>query len=204
METSNVFFSDADFQVYPTSYLYLTSSTDGKEWSAPQLLNADVKEADESFYGVGPGRGLVTSDGIIMFSCYTYAGQNGQRSSIIYSGDGENWYRTNDVPDNLGWSSESQLVELYDHTIRCFFRNSWGTICYADYDGASWSESVSTGISVESNCQISAITYSETINGKQAILLLRLRPFQRQDLRDAGGRRQEHEGAVCVRCYHRW
>ena len=170
-ETSNVFFADADFQVYPTSYLYLTTSSNGREWSAPQLL--DLKGDNESFYGVGPGRGLVTSSGTIMFPCYVYDGQGGQRSSIIYSIDGgDSWTRTDDVPNTQGWSSESQLVELDDDgTIRCFFRNSWGTICYADYDGASWSESVSTGISVESNCQISAITYSETINGKQAILL---------------------------------
>ena len=170
---SNVFFADADFQVLPTSYLYLTKSTDGgKSWSAPQLLNPQVKDADESFYGVGPGRGLVTKDGTIMFPCYVYDGQDGQRSSYIYSKDGgENWERTPDVPDTQGWSSESQLVELYDDTIRCFFRNGTGTICYADYDGTNWSASASTGISVESNCQISAITYSKDINNKQAILL---------------------------------
>ena len=171
---SNVFFADADFQVLPTSYLYLTKSTDGgKSWSAPQLLNPQVKGDDESFYGVGPGRGLVTLDGTtIMFPCYVYDGQDGQRSSYIYSKDGgESWERTPDVPDTQGWSSESQLVELYDGTIRCFFRNGTGTICYADYDGTNWSASASTGISVESNCQISAITYSEDINDKQAILL---------------------------------
>ncbi len=175
---SNVFFADAAFQVFPTSYLYLTTSTDGgKEWSAPKLLNADVKHDGEAFYGVGPGRGLVAKDGTIMFPCYSYGdwGQFGQKSSFIYSADGgETWSRTDDVPDAPGminkWSSENQLVELSDGTIRCFFRNGTGNICYADYNG-TWSSSVSTGISVESNCQISAITYSETINGQQAILL---------------------------------
>ena len=175
---SNVFFADAAFQVFPTSYLYLTTSTDGgKEWSAPKLLNADVKHDGEAFYGVGPGRGLVAKDGTIMFPCYSYGdwGQFGQKSSFIYSADGgETWSRTDDVPDAPGminkWSSENQLVELSDGTIRCFFRNGTGNICYADYNG-TWSSSVSTGISVESNCQISAITYSQTINGQQAILL---------------------------------
>ena len=174
---SNVFFADAAFQVFPTSYLYLTTSTDGgKEWSAPQLLNADVKRDDEAFYGVGPGRGLVTSDGTIMFPCYVYDGQYGQRSSFIYlDKDSGTWQRTPDIDATWTnwWSSESQLVELSDHTIRSFFRNGTGKICYADYNRStgSWSASVSTGISVESNCQISAITYSETINGQQAILL---------------------------------
>ena len=174
---SNVFFADAAFQVFPTSYLYLTTSTDGgKEWSAPQLLNADVKRDDETFYGVGPGRGLVTSDGTIMFPCYVYDGQYGQRSSFIYlDKDSGTWQRTPDIDATWTnwWSSESQLVELSDGTIRSFFRNGTGTICYADYNRStySWSASVSTGISVESNCQISAITYSETINGQQAILL---------------------------------
>ena len=177
---SNVFFADAAFQVFPTSYLYLTTSTNGKEWSAPQLLNADVKYDGEAFYGVGPGRGLVTSDGTIMFPCYKsdggLLGQFTQKSSFICSDDGgKTWNRTDDVPDAPGgltnkWSSENQLVELSDGTIRCFFRNGTGKICYADYNG-TWSSSVSTDISVESDCQISAITYSQTINGQQAILL---------------------------------
>lgn len=71
----NLFYSDSAYQAYPTTYLYLTKSTDnGKTWSAPKLL--DVKNNDEYFYGVGPGNGIVTSDGTIMIPCYIYGGNS--------------------------------------------------------------------------------------------------------------------------------
>ena len=176
VEVSNLFFSDSPYQVVKTSYLYLTKSTDGgASWSAPALLN--VKKDNEQFYGVGPGTGIVTSDGTILFSAYAWnGGESTQRSSFIYStDDGQTWNRTTDATGNT-WSSENQLVELNDGTIRMFFRNGEGQICYVDAkgnaaDGYTWGDIVRTGVSNNSNCQISALKYSQTINGKEAILL---------------------------------
>ena len=175
-EVSNLFFSDAPYQVVKTSYLYLTKSTDkGATWSAPTLIN--VKAADEQFYGVGPGTGIVTSDGTILFSAYKWNGtDSSQRSSFIYSTDGgETWERTENATGGT-WSSENQLVELNDGTIRMFFRNGSNQICYVDATGNAdegyiWGSIVQTGVSNNSNCQISALKYSQTINGKEAILL---------------------------------
>lgn len=175
-EVSNLFFSDAPYQVVKTSYLYLTKSTDkGATWSAPTLIN--VKADDEQFYGVGPGTGIVTSDGTILFSAYKWNGtDSSQRSSFIYSTDGgETWERTENATGNT-WSSENQLVELNDGTIRMFFRNGSNQICYVDATGNAaegyiWGSIVQTGVSNNSNCQISALKYSQTINGKEAILL---------------------------------
>mgnify|MGYP005789219733 CR=1 FL=1 len=175
-KVSNLFFSDAPYRVVKTSYLYLTKSTDGgASWSAPALLN--VKKDNEQFYGVGPGTGIVTSDGTILFSAYAWnGGESTQRSSFIYStDDGQTWNRTTDATGNT-WSSENQLVELNDGTIRMFFRNGEGQICYVDAkgnaaDGYTWGDIVRTGVSNNSNCQISALKYSQTINGKEAILL---------------------------------
>lgn len=176
VEVSNLFFSDSPYQVVKTSYLYLTKSTDrGATWSAPTLIN--VKADDEQFYGVGPGTGIVTSDGTILFSAYKWNGtDSSQRSSFIYStDDGETWERTENATGNT-WSSENQLVELNDGTIRMFFRNGSNQICYVDATGNadvgySWGSIVQTGVSNNSNCQISALKYSRTINGKEAILL---------------------------------
>lgn len=175
-EVSNLFFSDAPYQVVKTSYLYLTKSADkGATWSAPTLL--DVKADDEQFYGVGPGSGIVTSDGTILFSAYAWnEGQSSQRSSFIYSTDnGQTWKRTENATGSI-WSSENQLVELNDGTIRMFFRNGSDQICYVDAAGNAdagytWGSIVQTGVSNNSNCQISALKYSRTINGKEAILL---------------------------------
>lgn len=176
VEVSNLFFSDSPYQVVKTSYLYLTKSTDkGATWSAPTLIN--VKADDEQFYGVGPGTGIVTSDGTILFSAYEWNGtDSSQRSSFIYSTDGgETWERTENATGNT-WSSENQLVELNDGTIRMFFRNGSNQICYVDATGNAdegyiWGSIVQTGVSNNSNCQISALKYSQTINGKEAILL---------------------------------
>ena len=56
---TNLFCSDSPYLVYPTDYLYLTSSEDGgKTWSVPSLL--DLKKEAEQTLLVGPGRGIVT------------------------------------------------------------------------------------------------------------------------------------------------
>lgn len=172
----NLFYADSAYQALPTTYLYLTKSTDnGATWSAPQLL--DLKKTREKFYGVAPGTGLVTSDGTIMIPCYVYDGTAAQRSSFIYSSDnGATWNRTDNATYSDRWSSESQLVELNDGTIRMFFRSASGAICYVDAvgnadTGYTWGTYVNTGVANTSDCMISAIKYSKEINGKQAILL---------------------------------
>lgn len=172
----NLFYADSAYQALPTTYLYLTKSTDnGATWSAPQLL--DLKKTREKFYGVAPGTGLVTSDGTIMIPCYVYGDTAEQRSSFIYSSDnGATWNRTDNATYSDRWSSESQLVELNDGTIRMFFRSTSGAICYVDAmgnadTGYTWGTYVNTGVANTSDCMISAVKYSKEINGKQAILL---------------------------------
>lgn len=182
---TNLFFSNSPWQVYPTNYLYLTTSTDeGATWSEPALL--DVKKSSEQSYLVGPGRGLVTSDGTIIFPCYEYTSGT-QNASFIFSKDGgQTWDRTANALANAeryngaageiygGWSSEAQAVELTDGTIRMFFRNPWGKIHYVDAaatgNGYTWGKFAS-GPDAQSNCQLSAIAYSELIDGKQAVLV---------------------------------
>lgn len=137
-----LFYSDCEFQTVKTTFLIFRSSTDGGQtWSDMKLV--DVKYNDEQFCGVGPGRGLVTSDGTIIFGCYSWNGTNGsQASSFIYSKDGgETWTRTESLPDlkywidyTLAWNgtSECQPVELDDGTIRLFCRTARRRIVYAD------------------------------------------------------------------------
>lgn len=192
---ANVFYQNATFTVFPTSYLWLVKSEDGGlTWSDPQILNAQVKDDNESFYGVGPGRGLVTSNGDIYFACYSHRNwklgdlwlSNIEKTSLIYSTDGgETWQHTDDLADAGGgpdahWSSEAQAVELDDGTIRVFFRNGRGTVCYADLNAdGSWSSPVSLESTMASigyqhicsTCQVSAIHYSQTIDGQEALLV---------------------------------
>lgn len=139
-KNGNLFYSDCLFQTVKTTFLMFRSSDDnGATWSPFSLV--DAKKTDEAFYGVGPGRGVVTKDGTIVFACYTWNGSNtSQRASFIYSRDGgKTWTRT----PNMGklkswvghgsWHSECQVIELDDNnTIRMFARNDFGKIIYGD------------------------------------------------------------------------
>lgn len=168
---SNVFFSDCTYTVLPTSYLYLTTSTDGgATWSAPTMLNSQVKNSDDEFYGVGPGSGLVITleDGTqrILYTCYTYVTSDGN-TSVIYSDDGgKTWTRSADMSAQ---SSEATLVEA-DGTIYMFTRHDG--YYYSTDNGATWSSKQTvSGISYTTSCQLNAMVYSEPIDGKTAILL---------------------------------
>lgn len=162
----NLFYADAPFVAYPTSYLVLITSEDGGQtWSAPILLH-NIKKDSESFFGTGPGRGLCTADGTILFSCYTP-----ESASIIFSKDqGQTWQRFGHIP-----GTESQAIELADGTIRIFYRNTQLAICYCDAvrkgDSYEIIHTVNTGIPCCSNCMVSAIRLSEKVDGKEAILV---------------------------------
>lgn len=173
----NIFYikGSVKYSVVPTTYLYLTCSSDGGEsFGAPKLLN--VKKESETFYGAGPGRGVFTKDGTLIFSAYSfYKNANGQRASFIYSEDnGKTWKRSKDFEnrEEFAYSGESQLVELSDGTLRCFFRNSSDRICYTDAVKENgeyvWKTPVVTGVEATSSCMLSAIT----VEGKKEEYIL--------------------------------
>lgn len=170
---TNLFCADSPYQVYPTNYLYLTSSDNGgATWSEPTLIN--VKKASEQTCLIGPGTGIVTENGTLIFAVYNYT-KGYQRTSIIYStDDGKTWTRSADATSS-DWSSEAAVVELADGTIRCFYRDGNSYLHYTDYtwqNGAYVPGSpVTTTATKTTNNQLSAIKYSSTINGKPAILV---------------------------------
>lgn len=190
-KSGNLFYSDCEFQTAKTNFLLLRKSTDsGKTWSPFSFVN--VKSSDEAFYGVGPGRGVVTPEGYIVFGAYTWDGSEGsQHSSFIYSKDGgKTWTRMSNLP-NLKlwvdylltmWTSECQPVLLDDGTIRLFCRSGRNRIIYADakLDGNGnyyWVTDTSTGdfpvhldsefngqyFEITENNQYSVIKYSKKV-----------------------------------------
>ena len=190
---SNLFYYTAPYRVCPTSFLYLTKSADkGRTWSAPIMLNPMVKKDSEPFYGIGPGRGLVTRCGRMMFPCYYY-NRGEQGMSFIFSDDGEHWKRTPTLGFNE--SSEAQLTELSDGTVRAFFRNWKSRLCWADArsDGENYvwgeiveSEAVLSGRA--SNCQIAALRYSTSVEGCDVLLAAcPANPGEKKDSGRCGG-----------------
>lgn len=186
LSAQNLFYSDSTFQTAKVNFLLLRKSTDGGQtWSDFTPIN--VKNPDESFCGVGPGRGVYDkAHNRILLSVYNWSGNSSsQRTSIIFSDDGgKTWSRTADFPDLAGfasashWSSESALVQMDDNTIRCFVRNGWCKINYADAvlqsDGSyKWSAVKDIQFQINGDpgtfgtsntgCQLSAIKYSKKL-----------------------------------------
>ncbi len=177
----NIFYKGSALHVYNTGYMmYAKTYDDGFTWTDPEILNPQIKRpTKETALLVSPGQGVLTSDGTIVIPFYDH-GDGEENASIIWSDDnGKTWERSNDVPGAATggyWSSESEVVELSDGTLRMFFRSGQGVVCYSDAVRNTsgdyvFTKPVKTGVSCTSTCNVTAISYSKTIDGKQAILV---------------------------------
>lgn len=176
----NVFYRDSELHVFNIGYVWIVESRDGGcTWVNPRIVNDQVKrETGDGAILVSPGKGLTTSDGVITVPFYS-TGQ-GERASFIYSRDGINWKRTNDVvpTGSANKSSESEMVELSDGTLRMFFRSGRNSnnICYADAvrnasGDYTMGAMVETGVPAWGDCNVTAIRYSRKSNGRDLILV---------------------------------
>lgn len=193
----NAFYKDSSYHVFGnTDYLWVITSKDGgKTWEHPRDLTDQIKRNEENAVDnngrklpedrallVSPGQGISTSAGDLIIGFYDNGAGDEENASIVYSTDnGETWERTNDMQrseDDGFWTSENEIVELEDGTLRMFARNGRGKICYGDAKkdpetGKYEMEdtSVVTDVGSTSTCNVTAISYSKKINGKQAILV---------------------------------
>lgn len=180
----NVFYADAELKCFFTTHLFMRTSDDnGKTWSAPIDVSAQIKMQNEAFLGICPGRGFVTTlpDGTerIIFMVY----DNGnitwnefENVCTIYSDDnGVTWHRGAETIPLLGVgkTSESQIVDLGNGVLRMFARNKGTHVAYADsYDyGETWSDfTADENLEAMGNCMVSFINTSKTIGGKKVVL----------------------------------
>ena len=150
-----------------TSYIvHATSDDEGETWSAPELINHQVKEEWMAFLGTSPGTGVQLHHGEhtgrLVIPVY-YSGDNPKHFScaVIYSDDhGETWHRgasPNDgrlfkgstidsrtLADDEASTHESTLVELKDGRLMVLMRNQHpsgrvGTAISGD-GGETWGE----------------------------------------------------------------
>lgn len=185
----NVFYGGSRLHVYETGYLLMVSSTDnGRTWKNPTVLNTQIKRPDDEndkAILVSPGKGITTKSGDIAVGFYNWK-PGRESASIMYSTDNAlTWHRTQDmetVPDTeIDTSSENEIVELEDGTLRMFFRHGGyvapvGNLCYVDAkkqpDGSyQFGTAVQTEIPIHKGCNLSALSYSRKIDGKQVILV---------------------------------
>lgn len=174
----NVFYKASELHIFNTGFVWVVESKDGgMSWENPRIINDQIKNTGDGAILVCPGKGLATSDNVITIPFYKTEG--GEQASLIYSTDnGASWTRTNHVThtSGAGKSSESELVELSDGTLRLISRTGSNKICYTDVikgdDGSySMGNMVQTDVSCWSNCKVTAIRYSRQVNGKDLILV---------------------------------
>ncbi|MGC6360429.1 sialidase family protein [Bisgaard Taxon 45] len=217
----NIYLKDekTPFLAVNTAYVWLIHSDDnGKTWSNPIDLSAQVKKDWMKFFGTGPGVGIQTKNGNLLFPIY-YTNQHGKQSSalVISKDGGKTWDLGESPNDNrttlkgmnsreLNWNSwenrtaeslgyeltESQLVELNNGDIKLFMRNKSGNVMLSTSKdgGYTWVRTMPIAELTHGYSQLSVLKYSKKINGKEYII------FSGQSQQGSGGDGLRQDGKL--------
>lgn len=193
------------------SYFWLTHSDDnGKTWSQPIDLTAQVKKDWMRFFGTGPGVGIQTQNGNLLFPIYYINRQGKQSAALIISRDGGNTWDLGQSPNdnrpdlygqnsetlsrsNAGYElTESQLVELDNGDLKLFMRNTSGRVMMSTSKdgGYTWTDTHKVEALKHGYSQLSVIKYSKKINGKEYIV------FSGQSVEGSGGDDKRRDGKL--------
>jgi len=116
-----------------------TSDDDGRTWSRPRNITAEVKKPEWRLILAGPGTGITTRDGTLVFPAQFKDAANVPHSSLIWSKDrGATWHMGTGVKSK---TTECQLVELADGAIMINCRDDRGgsrTVATTRDLGATW------------------------------------------------------------------
>lgn len=182
MVHANVFFAAAPIKVYPAFHIVCRISRDGgRTWGKMQDVSSQI--GSRGFTAVCPGRGYCCQyEGKERVLIPIYDNNLGTEfSGVIFTEDqGETWRRGQRAKEtgyredgSLVKSSESQIVELPDKTLRMYSRSMVQEIIYADSKdgGETWSAySRESGLGYCGNCMISVINYSRRIDGMPVLV----------------------------------
>lgn len=128
---------------YTAQWVMVRSRDDGRTWSKPESISPQLKDSSWAFFFQGPGRGITTSDGKLVFAMqYTeFDGGRTPHSGLIYSEDhGKSWQMHRAAKDSV---TEAQVAELSDGTLMLNMRdNRRGARSVATTTdlGRSWTE----------------------------------------------------------------
>ena len=160
-----------------TAQLVMSRSTDdGRTWSQPTSVTPQLKDSTWAFFFEGPGRGITTSDGTLVFAMqYTEfdAGRT-PHAGIIYSQDhGKTWQRHVAAKDS---TTEAQVAELSDGTLMLNMRDNRGgarSVATTRDFGRTWTEHPTSRSALrESVCMASliAVPADENVLGHHILL----------------------------------
>ena len=132
--------SGPGLEPHQTGQLVLaTSDDDGRTWSQPRNITREVKDPAWRLVLAGPGTGITTRDGTLVFPGQFKDAKNVPHSTLLWSKDrGATWQIGTGVKDK---TTESQLVELADGSIMINCRDDRGgarTVAVTHDLGTSW------------------------------------------------------------------
>lgn len=158
-----------------TAQLVMAKSTDdGKTWSAPINVTEQVKHPEWYFLLQGPGRGITTSDGTLVFPIQFIDKTRIPNAGIMYSKDrGETWKIHNYARTN---TTEAQVAEVEPGVLMLNMRDNRGgsRAVYTTTDfGQTWKEHESSRTAlIEPVCMASLISVKakDNVLGKDLLI----------------------------------
>ncbi|KAE9525517.1 exo-alpha-sialidase [Testudinibacter aquarius] len=211
---------NAPFVAQATSYFWITHSDDnGKTWSSPTDITAQIKKDWMRFLGTGPGVGIQTKNGNLIMPVYYTNRNNAQSSALIISKDGGKTWDLGASPNDSRFPNstknsqtltggadeltESQVVELDNGDLKLFMRNMSGKVRVATSKdgGYTWLpmeqridlDGIQDSKVKELNnpySQLSVIKYSKKINGKEYLI------FSGPSVSASGGAQNRRDGKI--------
>lgn len=162
------------------------SDDDGKTWSPIMNATRQVKKHEWTLILAGPGRGICTGKGVLVFPAQIWDLKHNpiSRSTICYSTDGgNNWKFGNGVPHR---TSECQVAELSDGSLMLTCRNETfqgKRVVYTTKDlGETWQpHPTNTNTLTDPACQASLISLEHPKYGR---IMLYSHPNSRPKLRN--------------------
>ena len=101
------------------------SDDDGLSWSDPVSITPQIKDPNWRLYFNGPGKGITTRDGTLIFPAQYRRADGVAHSNFIFSTDnGSTWQNSPPAYVNGSeWTSEAQIVELDNGSLLISMRN---------------------------------------------------------------------------------
>ena len=117
------------------------SDDDGRTWSKPVNITAQVKQPEWHFLLQGPGRGICTTDGTLVFAGQFIAVDRTPHACLIYSRDhGQTWSISQPARSN---TTEAQVAEVQPGELMLNMRDNRGgsrAVCTTTDLGQTWQE----------------------------------------------------------------
>ena len=122
-------------------FMLSSSRDDGHTWSRPESITPQVKNPKWRIVFQGPGMGITTKDGVLVFAAQYWDEKKMPYSTIACSRDGGKTWKLPEGPKPN--TTEAQVVELSDGTLMLNMRDNRGgsRSVYTTKDfGATWQE----------------------------------------------------------------